>query len=181
MKMEMLMQTSQLDFVPSRPTSSIKRNQRKELVEPTEQEQWELGFDILKIQDMLDAAAPGLTAANNRSSDSSNGAAAKANTPEGDAGAADSGGVGGGGADATATTPRSVPRKRTERFPKKLPAVPTHESIKGTRSNRIVGGKSGGGRSSGGGVGSSSGYTSLAKSAVRLKKLVRSPTPPDGI
>lgn len=153
LKTEMLHQTAQLDFVPSRPTSSVGKHQRAQLVEPTEQEQWELGLDILKIQDMLDAAAPGLKATT---------------AAEGGRSSPDYQDV--SGREASAKHHDVGPRKRTERFPKKLPSVPTYEAVKGMR-------RGGGGGGSGGRSGGFSGAT-RSKSAVRLKKLERSPTPP---
>ena len=144
LKTNMLQQTGQLGFVPSRPTSSVGKHQRAELVGPSEQEQWALGLDILKLQDMLDAAAPGLNAA---AADAAADADTATYTDDGQ------------------PLPKPSPRKRSEQFPKKLPAVPTHDTVKGLRK----------------GAGRSGGFSGAArsKSAVRLKKLERSPAPPN--
>eukprot|EP00039_Didymoeca_costata_P029028 m.22959 g.22959 ORF g.22959 m.22959 type:complete len:252 (+) comp7453_c0_seq3:269-1024(+) len=54
LKSKLLKETSQLDFVPSRPGSGMD-----ELRRPSEEEAWALGLEIVRMQDKLNKIAPG--------------------------------------------------------------------------------------------------------------------------
>jgi len=55
MKMRLLEESSQLDFVPSRPNSGMVLDPMR----PSEDEAWELGLEVLRMRDELDSVAPG--------------------------------------------------------------------------------------------------------------------------